>query len=104
MKRISLGIAALFLSASIAGFAADKAPAKKMAMKSKKPAMTVMYKAHCGMMYSAAEAKKNHYVCPMDHKKLTKVMVPAKATKPATKMKKHMKMKKNAKMEKKGKM
>ena len=47
----------------------------------KKPAHTktakatapVTYKAHCGMVYSAAEAKKNHYICPMDHKPLVKM-------------------------------
>jgi hypothetical protein len=85
MNRSSLGLAVLFLSASLAGIAAPKTT-HKMAMKSKKPAMMTMYKAHCGMMYSAAEAKKNHYICPMDHKSLTKVMVPVKMTKPAMKM------------------
>jgi len=33
----------------------------------------VMYKAHCGKMYSAADAKKYHYKCPMDHKPLVKM-------------------------------
>lgn len=35
----------------------------------------VKYKAHCGMFYSVADAKKYHYICPMDHKKLTKIVV-----------------------------
>jgi hypothetical protein len=30
------------------------------------------------MIYSAADAKKYHYICPMDHKPLTKI-VSAKA-------------------------
>lgn len=31
----------------------------------------VQYKAHCGLVYSAAFAKAHHYVCPMDHLPLT---------------------------------
>ena len=38
-------------------------------------APAVRYKAACGMTYSAADAKKYHYVCPMDKSKL----VPIKA-------------------------
>ena len=68
MKRATLGLAALFLSASTAGFAA-KAGAKPAA---KKPA-AVMYKAACGMTYTAAQAKKYNYVCPMDKKRLVKI-------------------------------
>lgn len=49
----------------------------------KKP-MTIEYKASCGMIYSAAEAKKDHYICPMDHSKLVPFVVqPAKAHKQA---------------------
>ena len=43
-------------------------PAKKQAAK-------VMYKAQCGMMYTEAEAKKYHFICPMDKKPLKKVVV-----------------------------
>jgi hypothetical protein len=45
-------------------------PAHKMA-----PA-PVSYKAACGMTYSAADAKKYHYLCPMDNSKLV-AMKPA---------------------------
>ena len=48
-------------------------------MKLKKPATVVKYKAQCGMVYSAADAKKDHYICPMDHKPLKKIVVSAKA-------------------------
>ena len=68
MRYVTLGLSALFLSASMAGFAA-KTGAKPAA---KKPA-AVMYKAACGMTYTAAQAKKYNYVCPMDKKRLVKV-------------------------------
>jgi hypothetical protein len=70
MKSITLGLTALFLSASLAGSAAPKTAART---KSKPSASEVKYKAHCGMIYSAAEAKKYHYICPMDHKPLVKI-------------------------------
>jgi len=38
----------------------------------------VKYKAQCGMIYTAAQAKKNHYICPMDHKPLTKIVTKSK--------------------------
>ena len=34
---------------------------------------------------ACAEAKKYHYVCPMDHKPLRKIVVPVKKTHPAAK-------------------
>lgn len=46
----------------------------------KAPLTIVKYKAQCGMVYSAADAKKYHYICPMDHKPLKKIMVSGKAT------------------------
>ena len=70
MKSTMIGLAALFLSASLAGMAAPKTAA---AAKTKKPAAEVKYRSHCGMIYSAAEAKKYHYICPMDHKPLVKI-------------------------------
>jgi hypothetical protein len=69
---------ALFLSASLAAMAAPKSTTSA---KSKKPAAEVKYKAHCGMIYSAAEAKKYHYICPMDHKPLVKITSGAKKAK-----------------------
>ncbi len=51
---------------------AHAAPAHKAA----KTAAPIQYRAVCGMIYSAAEAKKDHYVCPMDGKKMTAI-VPA---------------------------
>ncbi len=35
----------------------------------------VKYRAHCGMIYTADEAKKYHYICPMDHLPLVKITV-----------------------------
>ena len=46
--------------------------------KTKKPSVEVKYKAECGMVYSAAEAKKNKYICPMDKKPLKKITVAKK--------------------------
>ena len=77
MKNRTLTLAALFLSAGLSAVAAPK-PASKHA---EKVATAVQYKAHCGMVYSAADAKKYHYVCPMDHKSLTKIT--AAVAKPA---------------------
>ena len=69
MKQITLPLMAMFLSASLAALAAPKAhPAK-----SGHSAGEVKYRAHCGMIYSAADAKKYHYICPMDHKPLVKI-------------------------------
>jgi len=48
---------------------------KSREKKAVKSGGVVKYKAHCGMIYSAAEAKKNHYICPMDHKPLKKIVV-----------------------------
>lgn len=84
MKAVTTVLAASFLAAAAFGFTAPfghqghKAtqPAKRAASKT-----TVVYKAHCGMTYSAADAKKYHYICPMDHKPLTKVTVAAKPAK-----------------------
>ena len=38
----------------------------------------MQYRAVCGMVYSAAEAKKDHYICPMDGKKMTAIKPSAK--------------------------
>jgi len=36
--------------------------------------VAVQYRATgCGMIYSASDAKKNHYICPMDHSKIVPV-------------------------------
>src|SRR5437870_11406274 len=67
MKRIVSALSTLLLTASLAGTTAPVAAAAK------KPPREVMYKAHCGMIYSAADAKKYHYICPMDHKPLVKI-------------------------------
>jgi hypothetical protein len=56
----------------------NKSMGQKPQTKQTKTASEVKYKAHCGMIYSAADAKKYHYICPMDHKPLTKI-VSAKA-------------------------
>lgn len=63
MKRI-LALGALALS--LVPLAVQAAPPKKAAA-------PVRYKAKCGMTYSAADAKKNHYICPMDKSKLVPV-------------------------------
>ena len=68
MKLIAPGLKALCLSAALLGSILPSALAD-----GKKSADAVKYKAHCGMIYSAADAKKYHYVCPMDHKPLTKI-------------------------------
>jgi hypothetical protein len=81
MKRITLGLTALFLSitllASLSPDVHAQGKTKKAVAKtsSKQAATEVNYKAHCGMIYSAAEAKKYHYICPMDHKPLVKIVV-----------------------------
>ena len=68
MKSIASGLKALCLSAALLGSILPTALARP-----KKHDATVKYKAHCGMVYSAADAKKYHYVCPMDHKPLMKM-------------------------------
>ena len=70
MKHTYLGLAALFLTAGLASAAAPKTPSRAAA---KKPAAAVKYKAVCGMTYTAAEAKKHNFVCPMDKQRLVKV-------------------------------
>lgn len=77
----SLG-AALVLASTLLGLNATTALAqngkktdKKPSAKHSKTVSEVKYKAHCGMIYSAADAKKNHYICPMDHKPLTKMVM-----------------------------
>ena len=82
MRTITLALASLFLSSSLTGFAAPK---KIVPGAAKTPAVEVKYKAACGAIYSSAEAKKYHYVCPMDHKPLKKIAVPVKRTQPAAK-------------------
>ena len=68
MKRIALGLKALCIAVGLLGSMLPTAQASH-----KKNAGAVKYKAHCGMVYSAADAKKYHYVCPMDHKPLVKM-------------------------------
>src|SRR5258708_6877122 len=72
MNRIQIAIrATLFAGALLGGpacTAIGQAAHKEPAQKSKKTVTDVKYKAHCGMIYSAADAKKYHYICPMDHK------------------------------------
>ena len=68
MKRIALGLKALCVAVGLLGTMLPTALAGPT-----KNAGAVKYKAHCGMVYSAADAKKYHYVCPMDHKPLVKM-------------------------------
>ncbi|HZO91680.1 MAG TPA: hypothetical protein VFB38_25385 [Chthonomonadaceae bacterium] len=67
----------LFGTAGLTTFAQTtaKKPSTKTTTKAraKKTNAEVKYKAHCGMIYSAADAKKYHYICPMDHKPLVKI-------------------------------
>lgn len=79
MKSLSTGFKALCFSAVLLG---SLLPVAAVAQ-TKKPAAAVTYKAHCGMIYSAADAKKNHYICPMDHKPLMKMTAGAKPKKGA---------------------
>ena len=69
MKRVTVALATLLLSSALAG----AAPKSGAPARSKQPTAEVKYRAHCGMIYSAAEAKKYHYICPMDHKPLVKI-------------------------------
>ncbi len=79
MQRITISLSGFFLTAALFGAgvqvsSAQTTPKKAHTKtKSKTAATTVKYKAKCGMVYSAADAKKNHYVCPMDHKPLVKM-------------------------------
>lgn len=81
MKRITMGVMAILLSATLLGATVIQTVAQGTSMKppsqttakAKKPAAEVKYKAACGMVYSAADAKKYKYVCPMDHKPLVKM-------------------------------
>ena len=87
MKQITTGVMALSVCVVLLGALAPatfaQTPAKKTTTKmtkakAKNATAEVKYKAQCGMIYSAADAKKNHYICPMDHKPLVKM---ASATK-----------------------
>lgn len=78
MQRITISLSGFFLTAALfgAGVQVSSAQTTKKAhtkTKSKTTTTLVKYKAKCGMVYSAADAKKNHYVCPMDHKPLVKM-------------------------------
>ena len=85
MKYTKPGLVALCLTLTLTSaitFAVNaQSTAKKPA--AKKVLTEVKHKAHCGMVYSAANAKKYHYVCPMDHKPLTKIAANAKSGKTA---------------------
>lgn len=50
--------------------------------KAVKTAAPTQYRAVCGMVYSAADAKKDHYICPMDGKKMTAIVPAAHKAKP----------------------
>ena len=67
-RTLALTCLALTLGAGSAG-----ARGVAYLLQAKKP-MAVEYKAACGMVYSAADAKKYHYICPMDHKPLIKIV------------------------------
>lgn len=65
-------------STTLAGIVLALLPLTAMAAPAAPPAhklapAPVSYKAACGMTYSAADAKKDHYICPMDHSKLVAV-------------------------------
>ncbi len=68
MRRITTILQTICFAGALLGAAIPGALAGP-----KKPVPAVKYKAHCGMIYSAADAKKNHYICPMDHKPLVKM-------------------------------
>jgi hypothetical protein len=82
---IALSLTAALLNAAPSSVSAQT-PHGKTAHKTTKPAKTkktvseVKYKAQCGMIYSAADAKKNRYVCPMDHQPLVKVTTKVKTS------------------------
>ena len=67
MKRLASVLSILCVSAALIG------GVTRAAMASHHKHAAVKYKAHCGMIYTAAQAKRNHYVCPMDHKPLMKM-------------------------------
>lgn len=86
MRHITAGLLALVLTVPVVGLAAPGGHASGRHRHPSPPAKStktveVRYKAHCGMIYSAADAKKYHYVCPMDHKPLTKIVVKKSAPK-----------------------
>src|SRR5436190_1588030 len=75
---IGLSVVVLLTGGTLLGLAGPSAaqhstPAHKTDTKKTTKHEEVKYKAHCGMIYSAADAKKYHYICPMDHKPLTKI-------------------------------
>ena len=72
------GLTSLSLSVSLAGYAGPKTHAKV-----KNPAAPVMYKARCVMTYTAAQAKKYGYVCPMDKQPLVEIVPKANPGKAA---------------------
>ena len=78
MRRIASGLKALCFSVALLGSIMPSALAQPA-----KHRKTVKYRAHCGMFYSAADAKKYHYICPVDHKPLTKITSGAKPKKGA---------------------
>ena len=77
MKTVSGGIMTLVGLTSLLGASlqmeAQSDTKKPIHTKSAKSMSAVTYKAHCGMVYSATDAKKYHYICPMDHKPLVKM-------------------------------
>lgn len=80
MKSLSTGLKAFCFSMVLLGSILPGAVAQTKKAPTK-PVAAVTYKAHCGMIYSAADAKKNHYICPMDHKPLVKMTATAKPKK-----------------------
>jgi hypothetical protein len=83
MKAITADLLALVASGSLLGIKlhanAQNTTKKALPTKMAKATATVTYKAHCGMGYSAADAKKNHYICPMDHKPLVNMPAAGKS-------------------------
>ena len=76
MNRIVAGMAAVLAVAALPalGQAKHGHMASKTAPMHKGKKTVVKYKAQCGMIYSAADAKKYHYICPMDHKPMKKIV------------------------------
>ena len=60
-------------------FSAFAAPTAHSPGKAAHSPKALMYRAQCGMTYTAAEAKKDHYICPMDHKKMLPMALPKAA-------------------------
>jgi hypothetical protein len=71
MKQKWIAAALASAACGLLPFASHAAPSKKTAATTAPAPM--QYRAQCGMVYSAAEAKKDHYICPMDGKQMTAI-------------------------------